>query len=163
MFEKLLAILPYNPSLVHQLSFYGQRMREEATIRRTGLIFLVLTFMIQFFAVLSPPQPTVAASSNDLINGGFSSAADGKAQCLRDTQGYQHILHYYGISCAAFDGADTITIHSAAENNQYYSVGHNPTGSAGEAAANIGGAGTIYWLEGIAPYQQPGQEFLCHV
>ena len=145
MFEKLLALLPYNPGLAHQLGFYGQRMREEAVIRRTGLIFLVLTFAVQFFAVISPPQPTVAASSNDLINGGVSSAADAKAQCLRDTQGYQHILHYYGISCAAFDGASTTTIHSSADNNQYYSMGHNPTGSAGETPVTIDGAGTLYW------------------
>jgi uncharacterized repeat protein (TIGR01451 family) len=145
MFEKLLAILPYNPSLASQLSFYGRRMHEEAVIRRTGLFFLVLTFMIQFFAVLSPPQPTVASSSNDLINGGFSSAADAKAQCLRDTQGYQHILHYYGISCAAFDGAQTLTIHSDADSNQYFSMGHNPTGSAGETPVTIDGAGTLYW------------------
>jgi uncharacterized repeat protein (TIGR01451 family) len=145
MFEKLLSVLPYNPGLAHQLGFYGQRMREEAVIRRTGLIFLVLTFVVQFFAVISPPQPTVAASSNDLINGGVSSAADAKAQCLRDTQGYQHILHYYGISCAAFDGASTTTIHSDADSNQYYSMGHNPTGSAGETPVTIDGAGTLYW------------------
>jgi uncharacterized repeat protein (TIGR01451 family) len=145
MFEKLLSVLPYNPGLAHQLGFYGQRMREEAVIRRTGLVFLALTFLVQFFAVISPPQPTVAASSNDLINGGVSSAADAKAQCLRDTQGYQHILHYYGISCAAFDGASTTTIHSDADNNQYYSMGHNPTGSAGETPVTINGAGTLYW------------------
>ncbi len=156
MFEKLLSILPYNPSLVHQLSFYGRRMREEATIRRTGLIFLVLTFMVQFFAVLSPPQPSSASSSNDLVNGGISSAADGKAQCLRDTQGYQYILHYYGISCAAFDSAESTTIHSAAESNQYYSMGHNPTGSAGETPVNIAGAGTVYWRH-ISIWPEPNE------
>lgn len=145
MFEKLLAVLPYNPGLANQLSFYGQRMREEATIRRTGLIFLVLTFMVQFFAVINPPQPTVADSSNDLITGGISSAADAKDQCLRDTRGYQHILHYYGISCAAFDSASALDIHSDADNNQYYSMGHNPTGSAGETPVAINGAGTLYW------------------
>ncbi|HSW85421.1 MAG TPA: isopeptide-forming domain-containing fimbrial protein [Candidatus Saccharimonadales bacterium] len=151
MFEKLLSIMPYNPGLAHQMSFYGHRMREEASIRRTGIIFLVLTFMVQFFAVISPPQPTVASSSNDLINGGFSSAADAKAQCERNTQGYQVIMHYYGISCAAFDTAGTLTIHSDAENNQYFSLGHNPTGSAGETpvavcnADHSSCAGTLYW------------------
>ncbi len=58
MFEKLLAVLPYNPSLAHQMRFYAGRMREEAGIRRIGLIFMVLTFFVQFFAVLSPPQST---------------------------------------------------------------------------------------------------------
>jgi len=35
------------------------------------MIFIVLTFLVQFFAVLSPPVSTVAASNNDLINGGY--------------------------------------------------------------------------------------------
>ena len=83
MFEKLLAAVPYNPSMVHQLSFYSKRMREESSVRRAGLILLVLAFLIQFFAVISPPQPTVADSTNDLINGGVSSAADAGRRSVR--------------------------------------------------------------------------------
>jgi hypothetical protein len=74
MFEKLLATLPYNPGLADQMVFYGRRMREESAIRRTGLIFIVLAFMIQFFAVLNPPRPAAAAacSGNDLVYCGIS-------------------------------------------------------------------------------------------
>lgn len=59
MFEKLLSALPsyYDSGVARQVSFYARRMREESTIRRTGLIFIVLAFLIQFFAVLNPPQP----------------------------------------------------------------------------------------------------------
>lgn len=146
MFDKLLALAPYNPGLIHQLAFYGQRMHEESNIRRTGLVFIILAFFIQFFAVLSPPQPTVAGSSNDIINGGFSSAAEARAHCIRDTQGFQRILHYYGISCSAFDSAQQVTINSTAMGNQYFSVGRNPTGSAGETPVNIPGEGNkVYW------------------
>src|SRR5665647_1885921 len=125
MFEKLLSLVPYNPGLLPQLSFYSRRMREETSIRRTGTIFLVLAFMLQFFAVLSPPQSSIAASDNDLINGGFSSAAEARQDCVNDVQGYQKILHYYGISCSEFDNADTVRIHGDALNNQYFSAGHN--------------------------------------
>ncbi len=143
MFEKLLAVLPYNPSLVHQMSFYARRMHEEAGIRRVGLIFMVLAFMIQFFAVLSPPQLTSAADDNDLITNGISSAGEARAHCVADTRGYQRIMHHYGISCAAFDSATTTTIHSTGPNN-YYSMGHNPS-PAHDTPVTIDGAGTVYW------------------
>ena len=142
MFEKLLSLLPYNPGLAHQMAFYSKRMREEASLRRIGLTFLVLAFLVQFFAVLSPPQSTVASTDNDLISGGISSAADAKQNCLRDTRGYMHIMHEYGISCAAFDSAEQLTIHTDAQN--YYSMGHNPSAGV-DTPANIQGAGTLYW------------------
>src|SRR5665213_3476899 len=99
MFEKLLSLLPYNPGLIQQLSFYSQRMREEETIRRTGMIFIVLAFMIQFFAVISPPSPASAAAScnaNNLINCGFTSASQAEADCTNNVQDYKTILNYYG-------------------------------------------------------------------
>ncbi len=129
MFEKLLSLLPYNPGLLHQMSFYSRRMREEAIIRRTGLVFIVLAFMIQFFAVLSPPQPSVAASNNDLINGGFSSAADAYHDCHNNIQGYGDILSYYGITCEEVAGAPTVTINSHDDNGRIFSMGRLSYGS----------------------------------
>ena len=98
MFEKLLLVLPYNPGLSHQVAFYSRRMREEAAIRRIGVIFIVLAFMVQFMAVLSPPQPTTAASNNDLINGGISSATDAQRHCNQNTQRFGAIVQYFDIS-----------------------------------------------------------------
>lgn len=138
MFEKLLSLLPYNPGLAHQMAFYSRRMREEASIRRTGLVFIVLAFFIQFFAVISPPQPTVASSNNDLVNGGFSSAADAASNCRNDVGGYKTILNNYGIDCAAVAGAPTITLASTDHNRQLYSMGRLPYGLAGETPVNIG-------------------------
>ena len=145
MFEKLLAILPYNPSLASQLSFYGRRMREEAIIRRTGLIFLVLTFIIQFFAVLSPPQPTVADSDNNLISGGISSAADAAAKCNANLRHYRDIMENYNITCADIGAAGTLTIHSKGQD--YYSMGwvaYNRPGS-NETPVNVPNTGTLYF------------------
>jgi len=142
MFEKLLALVPYNPGLVHQLAFYSQRMREEASIRRTSLIFIVLAFFIQFFAVLSPPQSTVAASSNDLINGGINSRSDAISKCYNNVQNYRAILAYYGINCSDMNSAPDVTINSGGQN--YYSMGRNPS-PCNDTGVNVSGAGRLYW------------------
>ena len=142
--------MPYNPGLSHQMAFYSRRMREEASIRRIGTVFIFLTFLIQFFAILSPPQPTVAASSNDLINGGISSAADAKRNCSNNVQHYRDIMAYYGVSCADIGRATTTTLHSTG--NNYYSMGRLPYGQrnptsgkvTNETPVNIPGAGRLY-------------------
>ncbi len=131
MFEKLLSVLPYNPGLSHQVAFYSRRMREEAAIRRIGVIFIVLAFMVQFMAVLSPPQPTTAASNNDLINGGISSATDAQRHCNQNTQRFGAIVQYFGISCADIGRADTVNISSNGKN--YYSMGRLPQGAHNDA------------------------------
>ena len=143
MFEKLLSLMPYNPSLVHQMAFYSRRMREEAAIRRTGMLFLVIAFFIQFFAVMSPPQSSIAGSTNDLINNGVSSAVDARAQCVRDTQGIQRILHYYGISCSEFDNTQLVTLSNDGKPD-FYSMGRNPS-SGVDTPVTIAGAGKVYW------------------
>lgn len=153
MFEKLLAQLPYNPGLAHQISFYSRRMREEASIRRVGMIFIVLAFFVQFFAVLSPPQSSVAASNNDLINGGVSGPADAKRNCNNNIQNFGDIVNHYGISCADIGNATTITLRSTGRDKQLYSMGripygaHNPSSGkpTGETPVNGFGAGTLYW------------------
>ncbi|HXR50208.1 MAG TPA: hypothetical protein VN778_04245, partial [Verrucomicrobiae bacterium] len=139
MFEKLLSQLPYNPGLSHQLAFYARRMREEATIRRTGLVFIALAFMVQFIAVLSPPQSTTAASNNDLINGGFSSAAEAARYCQNNTAGYGTILGNYGITCTEVANSPVVTVHSTDSNRKLYSMGRLPYGLAGETPVTIGG------------------------
>jgi len=147
-------VLPYNPSLARQLSFYSRRMREEASIRRIGLIFLVLAFLVQFFAVISPPQATVADSTNDLIDGGFASKAEAVSICQSNTKYYATILANYGISCSDVANASTLTIKSTDDSNQLYSMGWNPEGSinpdshkrTNETPVNlIGLSRPVYW------------------
>lgn len=166
MFEKLLALLPYSPGLGHQMAFYSRRMREEAAIRRTGMIFIVLAFMIQFFTVLSPPQPTVAGSSNDLINGGISSAAEAKKRCLGNIDGenYGSIMHYFGITCEAIGNASTTNI--TVNGQDYYSMGRNPQGATNNATGkatnetpyNVPGAGKLYMRKLASWYSNPSKQ-----
>src|SRR5580704_3596456 len=81
MFNKLLANLPFNPSLVTQISFYGKRLKQESSVRRLGFGFVALALAIQIFAVVAPPQASVQASSNDIISGGFNGS-DPKANLI---------------------------------------------------------------------------------
>ena len=154
MFEKLLALLPYNPGLAHQMAFYSRRLREEAAIRRTGIVFLIMAFTIQFFAVLSPPQPTVASSSNDLINGGISSATDARRYCKNNTRHFADIMHHYGISCNTVGNAETVRISSNGHDGKLYSMGWNPQGQrnnktnkrTNEQPVNVEGVNRpVYW------------------
>jgi uncharacterized repeat protein (TIGR01451 family) len=127
MFEKLLANVAYNPSIVHQLSFYSRRMRQESSVRRAGLLLLILAFLIQFFAVISPPQPTVADSNSDMISGGFRTAAEAKQYCVSNVRHYGDILNYYGISCADLGAGETVSIATNAKDDrgqELYSMGH---------------------------------------
>jgi uncharacterized repeat protein (TIGR01451 family) len=149
MFEKFLSLVPYNPGMVHQLAFYGHRMREEASVRRIGTVFIVLAFFIQSFAVLSPPQSAVAGSSNDIINGGFNSRDTAYQHCQSDTQGFQKLLHYYGISCSKIN---TATVHNISTNgNNYYSIGHNPS-SAKDYPVDVSGTGHLYWRNMVSAW-----------
>jgi hypothetical protein len=69
MFRKLISNLPFNPSLVSQVSFYAKRVNEEATVRRAGFALIALAMFIQMFAIVAPPEKSLAASDNHIING----------------------------------------------------------------------------------------------
>jgi uncharacterized repeat protein (TIGR01451 family) len=147
MFEKLLATLPYNPGLANQVAFYGRRMREESSIRRIGLIFIVLAFMIQFFAVLNPPQPAKAAacSGNDLVYCGISSAQEAANKCNANIRGYGKIMDYYGIPCSDIANAPDGYINQHDHNNQLFSLGNNAYGMPGETAVPINPGNPVFW------------------
>jgi len=148
MFEKLLSLIPYNPGLLHQMRFYSKRMREEASIRRTGLVFVVLAFLIQFFAVISPPQISSANSNsvNDLLPN-MTSATQVRQNCINDVQNYKQLLAYYGISCNAFEVAPTINLTAKPGGTDYWSAGHLPYGFSGEfkTVISTNPQGTLYW------------------
>ena len=153
MFEKIISNLPYNPSLIKDLGFYARRIRKEESLRRLGLVFIVLAFFVQFFAVISPPSPSEAASTNDMINGGFSRISELVADCKSNLKQYQTIIKYYGLSCADLASGQTVSLVSTSYNKKLFSMGWNPQGSVNavthkptdEQPANIPGVGTLYW------------------
>lgn len=145
MFKKLLSNLPYNPSLIGQVSFYSRRLHHETTVRRAGIVMMCLALLIQLFAVVSPPQSSLQASPNtDLINGGFSSKQEAVGHCRNNTQDYKKIMAYFGISCENIADASVTSIAPRDFNGKLHSMGRLAYGVKGETPLRIPGAGTFY-------------------
>ena len=144
MFKKLLSNLAFNPSLIGQVSFYAKRLHRESTVRRAGFVMIALTMVLQMFAVISPPQPTLANSSSDLIDGGFTSKAEAVTHCKQNTRHYQDIAEYYGITCGDISNASVTSISPHDYNDRLHSMGRLSYGTAGETPVRIPGVGTVY-------------------
>lgn len=110
MFKKLVSNLPFNPSLIGQVSFYAKRMHREEALRRSGLVMVALALLVQVFAVISPAEPTLAESPNDIIKGGFGSREEAVNYCRNNTDDFANILAYYKVSCEALANAATKNI-----------------------------------------------------
>lgn len=155
MLEKLLATLPYSPVSRDQLVFYGKRLHGEKSIRGLGLLFILLTFFVQFFAFMAPPQPTMAHSNNDLIDGGIGSRSDAVTYCTNNTANYKDILANYGITCADVAKTSVVSLKSTDANKQLFSMGRLPYGKQGETPVSINGK-TYYlrylWSWDTGPY-----------
>ena len=144
MFKKLLSNLPFNPSLITEVSFYAKRLKKESSIRRLGFVFIALTMVVQIFSIISPAEASNQCSSNDIIRCGFKSQSEAVQRCNSNTSGFRTIVEYYGVTCATLASAKTQTIKSNAQNNQLFSMGRNPYKKAGEYTTNIPGAGNVY-------------------
>jgi uncharacterized repeat protein (TIGR01451 family) len=155
MLEKLLAVLPYKAGVTGQLTFYGKRLHQEESIRRLGLVFIVMAFFVQFFAFISPPQPTMARSNNDLIDGGINSSSDALSYCKNNVANYQDILTHYGITCSDIARTQVVSLKSTDYNKQLFSMGRLPYGRKGETPVNVSGK-TYYlrylWSWDTGPY-----------
>ena len=144
MFKKLLGNLPFNPSLIGQVAFYAKRLHQEEKIRRLGVIMVALSIFIQMFAVVSPPEPTLANSNNDMIDGGFHSREEAATHCTGNTDGFQVELAYFGIACEDVAVASTVTLRSNDYDRQLFSMGELYYNKAGQTPVSIDG--NTYWL-----------------
>lgn len=144
MFNKLLSNLPFNPSLIDQISFYSKRLRKESGIRRLGLIFIALTMLVQIFAIVSPTEASNQCSSNDIIRCGFNTRAEAVQRCNENTAGFRTIIEYYGVNCGTLANAPTRTISTNEQGDQLFSMGRTPYQKRGEYPTTIPGAGTYY-------------------
>ena len=62
MFKKLVANLPFNPSLITQVGFYSDRLRQEKGVRRMSFVFMALAMAVQSLAVISPPEKSLSSN-----------------------------------------------------------------------------------------------------
>lgn len=133
MFKKLLSNLPFNPSLIGQVSFYAKRMHREEKIRQLGVAFIVLAMVLQVFAFIAPPESTLAQSGNDIIRGGFTTQAQAVDACETNRQDYKNILAHFDISCANLAAASTQNIRSTDYDKKLYSMGRIAKGPTGRS------------------------------
>lgn len=113
MFKKLVSNLAFSPALVGQLAFYAKRLRKEEVTRKTGLVFMVLSLVVQYFAVFQPPEAANAASGRDLVYGGVSSVDEFLRHYDLNDRGLKSIANYIGITreeIAATSGKQLFTV-----------------------------------------------------
>lgn len=96
MFRKIISNLPFSPSLIEQLSWYAKKLKSEQNIRKFGLIFMILTVILQFFIFFNPPE-SVNASNNYQKNNEQSKILESKGLKLsifatNITQGFENAV-----------------------------------------------------------------------
>jgi uncharacterized repeat protein (TIGR01451 family) len=159
MFKKLLANLPFNPGLIDQVTFYGRRMKQESSIRRAGFIFISLGFVVQLVAVMSPAQNSLAASSNDILDGITTKASILKAWDA-NTGNIQAIYGKFGITkanIAAIPGEQpNVTLSSTFRD--YWSVGRLPLKHYGIDDSDE----VVIHIDGKKIYQRPLHDWDTH-
>lgn len=166
MFNKLLSNLPFNPSLINQVSFYSKRLKQETSVRRLGFILMLAIMALQFFTILSPAQPSLAADvNNDLLAHGVTSRDQLINYCNTNTAGYREILAHFAIGCNNLqNNSQVITLSSGATKNgqPLYSMGriaqgttnsttHKPTN---ESPVQVGG--TTFYMRLLTSWDRGG-------
>ncbi len=80
MFSKIISRLAVNPSSIGQLAFYSKRLKKEESIRRIGVLFTVLSLLVQITATAFPSEQSLASSNNDVIRGGIKTLTELKGK-----------------------------------------------------------------------------------
>jgi|AntRauTorckE6833_2_1112554.scaffolds.fasta_scaffold00858_2 uncharacterized repeat protein (TIGR01451 family) len=139
MYKKLLSNLPFNPSLIGQVSFYAARVHQEERLRRMGIMFVALSLFLQLFAVIIQPEPSLARSNNDIVDGGFSTKTEAINHCNNNTYNFRDTLEHFGVNCDALNKASKKSIRSTDYDKKLLSLGRLPYGKEGERKVSIKG------------------------
>ena len=123
MFRRLLSNLPFNPSLIQEVSFYTKRLRKEEGLRRTGLVLVALALFVQMFAAIRPAEASTPGSPNDILYGGFDTKAEAVTKCEKNIQGFKTILAYYQLNCDSLRNASIRDIKSTDDGKNLDSMG----------------------------------------
>lgn len=158
MFRKLVSNLAFSPALVGQLSFYARRLRKEEATRRTGLVFLALSLVVQSFAVFSPPESANAANADNIIYSGIRDKADLLAIYDRgsDSAGRKDIREIYahfGITRADIENAYVGSYKTGDFNGQIKSVGRSDAGVSYRYPVKVANSSTTVYTGGFTDTQ----------
>jgi fimbrial isopeptide formation D2 family protein len=135
MFKKLVTNLPFNSSLINQVGFYADRLRQEKSIRRLSFVFMALALSVQSLAILAPPERSLAYSSNHITNG-VRTRDDILRAYDNNTDGVREIYERFYISradIASLSKTPNDTIRSN-DGNDYSTIGRNSLWNYGKVA-----------------------------
>jgi hypothetical protein len=126
MFKKLVANLPFNPSLISQVTFYTERLQRERAIRSVGFMFIIMTMFVQMFAVVSPPAKSLESSSNHIING--VQTRDDILRAWDDPS--TDVAKIYGLFGATRNDIQSLPVSPnttlfSGDGNNYWTIGRN--------------------------------------
>ena len=105
MINKLLSNLSFSPNLIDSIDFYTKRLNRESSVRKLGLVFIVLAMLVQIFAAIVPPEKSLAQSpDNDVIVGGISSMSQLQGKCYDGNYANVRALYgRFGLDCSDID------------------------------------------------------------
>ncbi|NCU30224.1 hypothetical protein EOL73_01205 [Candidatus Saccharibacteria bacterium] len=155
MFKKLVSTLPFSPALIGQVGFYANRLKEEEATRRIGLVLTVLAVAVQSLTIISPPTPANASNNSDFINGGVASKSELLEAYEKNTNGYQDLMSYAGITYDELQDSQETTINSRqydTNNGQWLSWGRSPRFSESQGEAS-------HIVNGVAIFSRPLTQF----
>lgn len=129
MFRKLVSNLPYNPGLLSQVAFYTKRVKQERFVRRVGFLFMAVTMVFHTLMFITPPEKSLATSSNSIING-LQTRDDILQAWDNPTYDIMHIYSRFGVQrsdIAALPQTPNATIKSTEAD--YWTIGRNSLSS----------------------------------
>lgn len=156
MLNRLISNLPFNPSLVEELSFYARRLRKEQSVRRLGFILIVLSFLVQIFAASVPPQKSLAESDNDIIRGGAYTKQKILNQWDNPNTHVADIYRKFGLArqdIVKLPNNPNATISSTGSN--FWSVGRNPLSSYAHVSQQYQSKDIAFKTAGPTVYMRP--------
>ncbi|MBW3569095.1 hypothetical protein KY385_03110 [Candidatus Parcubacteria bacterium] len=157
MINKLIANLAFSPNLIEGIDFYTKRLNQESSIRKLGLIFIVLAMLVQMFAAAVPPEKSLAQSpDNDVIVGGVSSMGQLQSKCYSHSN-VRALFARFGLACGEIEtnkvlsgGVDHININF---NFQYQ--GSQGTRTVGRTNYNHAGTNNLGSFNGTTYFSRP--------
>jgi hypothetical protein len=103
-FKKIISSVAFNPGMLDQLAFYSKRLKQEESVRRLGLVLIILTMFVQLFAAMVPAERSLAASDNDVVRGGVNNITELRGKYFAQAD-VRELYNRFGISGGDIDDA----------------------------------------------------------
>lgn len=148
------------PGAKNRLSYYIKRLGREAATRKLAAVLVVVVTVFQAFTFIVPPKPSNAASSNDIVYGGYSS----KQQIIDVYLAHADIralYDYFGITLQNIQDAQYEVKGLWGGEPGINSIGRNPHSSQ-DQLLQIPGATTNIYLRPLASWGTSARYTVLH-